>query len=112
MKAVAQLGGAGEYNIIEVVVAQQAAERRKHQAGVAGLAAGEVAHLDDAIPPGGGAEPGFDGGLDGLLQILLQIEALAAGQLETAGADQQAVGPVEPSRQGRKWGMRALNSWL
>ncbi|MNQ69264.1 hypothetical protein D3C85_838490 [compost metagenome] len=107
-KAVAQLGGAGEHHVVEGVVTQQPAQGGKHQAGIARLAAGEVAHFDDAAAGRTYPEAGFDGGLDGLLQILLQIEGLltlpGAGVVEATGADQHPIGPVEPEQAGQKMG--------
>ena len=76
VKLLRSLAGAGEHHVVQGVVTQQTAQRGKHQAGVTRFAAGKIAHFDDAVAGRTDPETGLDGGLDRLLQILLQIERL------------------------------------
>ena len=103
-KAVAQLGGAGKDHVVEGVFTQHAAEGGKHQAGIARFAAGQIAHFDNAVACRIDPEAGIDGILDGLLQILFQIERSLTGMIETTGTDQRPVRPIEPQQAGEKMG--------
>lgn len=49
-------------------------------------------------------EAGVDGRLDGLLQILFQIESPLTGMIETTGTDQRPVCPIETQQAGEKMG--------